>query len=102
MIPLDHQPFGTSWLFLLDTTRVITILLDVWLIFWILYTARKVLPATRQWGCAALAMYMLGAVVVNFIRLGSPIGVMLVTSIAGTVFAFVYIVQVRGQERWDK
>ena len=101
MILLEHQPFGTSWLFLLDTTRVIVILLDLWLIFWIMYTARKVLPATRQWGCAALGAYMMGACVVNFLRLGQPLGVMLVTSIVGTIFAFIYIVQVRGQEHWD-
>ena len=96
----DHQAFATSWLFLLDTARCILILLDGWLIFWILYTARKVLPSTRQWGCFALATFMLLAIIDNFARLGTGFGVTIICSIVGTFAAGVYITQVRGLEKW--
>ena len=94
--------FGSSWLFFLDTCRVITILLDVWLVLWIMVTARGLLPPTRQWGCLALSTFMVGSIYVTFTRIGEPLGVPLVTAVAGTIFAAVYITQVRGKETWRR
>ena len=102
MIVLDQQPFGTQWLFLLDTVRVVTIILDVWLIVWIMVTAQGILPPTRQWGCLALSIFMVGSIWSSFVRIGEPLGVTLVTAIAGTICAAIYITQVRGTEKWKR
>jgi uncharacterized membrane protein len=102
MTALAHQPFGTSWLFLLDTLRVATILLDVWLIVWVLVTAKGLLPPTRQWGCGALALFMAAGIWTNFDRLGQQMAPPLVFAVAGTVCTVIYVHRVRSTENWKR
>lgn len=97
---LYHFPseaFSNPFQFAVDTLRLVTILLDGWIVVWMMHLGFR-LKNTRQWGCYSISAYAAGAIVGQFLRLGTPMTPSLVLFAIGTLCGMRYILKVRRYE----
>ncbi len=93
----DPDPFSTSTLMILDSIRVLLVLVSIVVAGWSVSIGRLLLD-TRQFGCYSLSCYALFAAMFEFTRLGEErfsLGLLFI--LAGTGFGLMYCYRVTKQ-----